>query len=291
MLRARTVRARVEAGTDVGGTWYWNRYPGCRFDSESYSYGYSFSDELLQEWDWSEHFAAQPETLRYLNRVADKFDLRRDIQFESRVAKAHYDEASDCWKVELESGATASARFLISATGPLSAPQMPVIEGRDSFAGESYHTALWPHDPDGFGGRKDIAFRGKRVGVIGTGATAVQLIQEVAETVGELFVFQRTPNWCAPLHNKPISADEQRRIKASYADIFRRCSETFGGFLHGMVRQSALEVSPEQREAFFEKLYAEPGFGIWLGNYYDTMTDRRANELLSEFIANWISSA
>ena len=288
-LREMGLCIRVyEAGTGIGGTWYWNRYPGCRFDSESYSYGYSFSDELLQEWDWSEHFAAQPETLRYLNHVADKFGLRRDIQFESRVSKAHYDDTNECWNVELESGEKASARFLISATGPLSAPQMPVIDGIDDFVGETYHTALWPRDPDGFGGRKDITFDGKRVGVIGTGATAVQLIQEVARTAGELFVYQRTPNWCAPLHNKPISPEEQRRIKESYADIFRRCNETFGGFLHGMVRESALDVSPEEREAFFEKLYAEPGFGIWLGNYFDTMTDQRANDLLSEFIANKI---
>ncbi len=288
-LRQLGLSVRVfEAGSGVGGTWYWNRYPGCRFDSESYSYGYSFSEELLQEWDWSEHFAAQPETLRYLNHVADKFDLRRDIRFDSRVATARYDETANCWHVELESGEQASARFLISATGPLSAPQMPNIDGIDSFRGESFHTALWPRDPEGYGGRKDIMFDGKRVGVIGTGATAVQLIQEVAKTAGELFGFQRTPNWCAPRHNAPISADEQRTIKASSADIFRRCNETFGGFLHGMVHESALDASPEEREAFFEKLYAEPGFGIWLGNYADTMTDPRANKLLSDFIAGKI---
>ena len=288
-LRELGLSVRVyEAGTGVGGTWYWNRYPGCRFDSESYSYGYSFSDELLDEWDWSEHFAAQPETLQYLNFVADKFDLRRDIQFESRVAKARYKESNYYWEVELEDGSTQRAKFLISATGPLSAPQMPVINGIDTFAGEAYHTALWPHDPNGFGGRKDIDFSNKRVGVIGTGATAVQLIQEVAKTAGELFVFQRTPNWCAPLHNSPITEDEQRKIKASYADIFKRCNETFGAFLHKMDSRSALEVSAEERKAFFEKLYNEPGFGIWLGNYRDTMTDTAANDLLSEFIADKI---
>jgi len=288
-LRELGLSVRVfEAGTGVGGTWYWNRYPGCRFDSESYSYGYSFSEELLQEWEWSEHFSAQPETLRYLNYVADKFDFRKDIQFNSRIAKASYDESNDSWEVKLEDGSIAGAKYLISATGPLSAPQMPAIDGVDSFKGEAYHTALWPQDPDGFGGRKDIDFSGKRIGVIGTGATAVQLIQEVAKTAGELFIFQRSPNWCAPLHNSPIGDEEQRKIKASYAEIFKRCNETFGAFMHGMVRQSALEVSTEEREAFFEKLYAEPGFGIWLGNYYDTMTDPKANVLLSEFIANKI---
>jgi cation diffusion facilitator CzcD-associated flavoprotein CzcO len=288
-LRSLGLSVRVfEAGDGVGGTWYWNRYPGCRFDSESYSYGYSFSDEILAEWEWSEHFAAQPETLRYVNFVADKFDLRRDIEFNSRVSRAIYDEAAGSWEIELEDGAKARAKFLISATGPLSAPQMPIIEGVDSFKGEAYHTGLWPRDADGFGPRKDISFSGKRVGVIGTGATGVQVIQEVAKTVGELFVFQRRPNWCAPLHNSPIEAEEMRQIKANYADIFKRCSETFGAFIHGMDPRSALEATAEEREALFETLYAEPGFGIWLGNYRDTMTDAAANELLSEFIANKI---
>ncbi len=290
-LRELGLSVRVfEAGTGVGGTWYWNRYPGCRFDSESYSYGYSFSEEVLQEWEWSEHFSAQPETLRYLNFVADKFDLREDIQFSARVSKANYDEANDCWEVTFEDGGTARARFLISATGPLSAPQMPLINGIDNFAKEAFHTALWPQDPDGFGGRKDIDFSGKRVGVIGTGATAVQLIQEVAKTVGELFVFQRTPNWCAPLHNSPINDTEQGKIKASYVEIFKRCSETFGAFVHGMDPRSAFDVSTEEREVFFEKLYAEPGFGIWLGNFRDTMTNEAANALLTEFIAKKIRS-
>ena len=288
-LREIGLSVRVfEAGTGVGGTWYWNRYPGCRFDSESYSYGYSFSEELLQEWDWKEHFSGQPENLRYLNFVADKFDLRKDIQFSARVVKAIYDETNNCWEVGFEDQSTSRAKYLISATGPLSAPQMPLIDGIDDFGGEAYHTALWPQDPDGFGGSKDIDFSGKRVGVIGTGATAVQLIQEVAKTVGELFVFQRTPNWCAPLHNSSIDAEEQKKIKASYDDIFKRCSETFGAFIHGMDARSAFDVSAEQREAFFEKLYDEPGFGIWLGNFRDTMTDKAANDLLSEFIARKI---
>ena len=188
-----------EAGGDVGGTWYWNRYPGCRFDSESYSYGYSFSKELLEEWDWTEHFSPQPETLRYLNLVADKFALRNDIQFDSRVKKASFNDSNNQWKLELDDGSTSQARFLISATGPLSAPQMPNIEGVDSYQGESFHTALWPRDPNGFGGSKDVDFKGKRVGVIGTGASGVQVIQEIAKTAKELLVFQRHPNWCAPL--------------------------------------------------------------------------------------------
>ena len=207
------MRVRVlEAGTGVGGTWYWNRYPGARFDSESYSYGYSFSQELLEEWDWSEHFAAQPETLRYLNHVADKFDLRRDIQFRSRVAAAHWQEATRRWDVTLEDGSRHRARFLITAIGPLSAPTMPRIEGVETFRGQACHTARWPHEP--------VSFEGKRVAVIGTGATGVQTIQEVAKTAGHLTVFQRTPNWCAPLHNRTIDRESSARSRPA----IRRCS-------------------------------------------------------------------
>ncbi|HBA43022.1 MAG TPA: cyclohexanone monooxygenase, partial [Alphaproteobacteria bacterium] len=209
------------------GTWYWNRYPGARFDSESYSYGYSFSEELLQEWDWTEHFSPQPETLRYLNHVADKFDLRKDIQFNSRVKSAIYDEATQRWNVTLENGDSASGRFLITAIGPLSAPTLPNIEGRDSFEGQSFHTARWPQDPNGFGG-KDVGFAGKRVGVIGTGATGVQVIQEVAKTAAHLTVFQRTPNFCAPLKNSPIDPATQKEIKASYPEIFAKCQQSGG---------------------------------------------------------------
>ena len=212
-LRELGLSVRVlEAGTGVGGTWYWNRYPGARFDSESYSYAYSFSQELLDEWDWGEHFAGQPETLRYLNHVADKFDLRRDIQFRSRVASAHYQDATRGWDVTLEDGSRFSSRFLITAIGPLSAPTMPTIPGVDTFRGQSFHTARWPHEP--------VSFEGKRVAVIGTGATGVQTIQEVAKTAGQLTVFQRTPNWCAPLLNSKIST---RRWRRSRQDT-RRCS-------------------------------------------------------------------
>src|SRR3954466_7073281 len=168
-LRVQGLRVRVfEAGTNVGGTWCWNRYPGARFDSESYSYGYSFSKELLAEWDWSEHFAGQPETLRYIQHVADKFDLRRDIQFSSRVTAAIYRDETRSWEVTLEHGKTFSTRFLITAIGPLSTPTLPRIEGRDDFKGQSFHTARWPKEP--------VDFSGKRVAVIGTGATGVQTI-------------------------------------------------------------------------------------------------------------------
>jgi cation diffusion facilitator CzcD-associated flavoprotein CzcO len=280
-LRELGLRALVlEAGTGVGGTWYWNRYPGARFDSESYSYGYSFSPELLAEWNWTEHFAPQPETLRYLNFVADKFDLRRDIRFESRVTGAHWREATRRWEVTLHDGNRFSARFLVTAIGPLSAPTMPNIPGVDSFQGQSCHTANWPHEP--------VGFEGKRVAVIGTGATGVQTIQEVAKTARQLTVFQRTPNWCAPLHNGKISAEEMDEIRAGYADIFQRCNETFSCFLHTADPRDTFEVSDEERERFWEKLYSERGFGIWVGNFKDILTDRRANGAISDFVARKI---
>jgi len=280
-LRQLGLRVRVfEAGTGVGGTWYWNRYPGARFDSESYSYQYSFSQELLEEWSWSEHFAGQPETLRYLNYVADKFDLRRDIQFRSRVTAAHFDESARAWNVVLEDGSRHRSRFLITAIGPLSAPTLPRVEGIDTFKGQSFHTSRWPHEP--------VSFVGKRVAVIGTGATGVQTIAEVAKTVGHLTVFQRRPNWCKPLHNGPIDAQTQINIKANYPEMFRRCEETYACFIHTVDPRGTFEVTPEEREAFFEKQYATPGFAMWQGNFRDMLTDREANALASAFIARKI---
>ena len=280
-LRQLGLRVRVfETGTGVGGTWYWNRYPGARFDSESYTYGYSFSAELLQEWSWAERFAPQPETERYLNYVADKFDLRRDIRFGSRVAAAHYLEKTRSWDVVLEDGRHCSTRFLITAIGVLSAPTMPQIAGVDTFEGQSCHTHYWT--------KEWINFVGKRVAVIGTGATAVQTIQEVAKTVGHLTVFQRTPNWCAPLHNDRIGEEEMAHIRANYPEIFARCGETPGCFIHAPDPRATHEVTPQEREAFWEKLYAEPGFGIWQGNFRDILVDRKANALVSDFVARKI---
>ena len=280
-LRELGLTVRVfEAGSGVGGTWYWNRYPGARFDSESWTYGYSFSQELLEEWDWEEHFAGQPETERYLNYVADKFDLRRDIQFHSRVTAARYDEDTRSWDVELENGRRYSSRFLVTAIGVLSAATMPTIPGVKTFQGQSCHTHYWPKEP--------VRFEGKRVAVIGTGATGVQTITEVAKTAGHLTVFQRTPQWCAPLHNAKITPEEMRRIRDNYTEIFARCQETYGCFIHATDPRSTFEVTPEEREAFWEKLYGEPGFGIWMGNFRDILVDRGANALISDFLARKI---
>ena len=270
----------LEAADGPGGTWYWNRYPGARFDSESYSYGYSFSKELLQEWEWSEHFAGQPETLRYLNHVVDKFDLRRHMQFGCKVAGASFDEDRSFWTVHLEDGREITGRFLLTAIGMLSAATLPRIEGVESFEGEAWHTYYWPHDP--------VELAGKRVAVIGTGATGVQVISEIADKVGDLTVFQRRPNWCAPLHNAPIDEATMAEIKDSYDEIFELCKQTPGGFIHGPDPRKFRDVPEEERFALWEQIYASPGFSVWFSNFIDVGINEEANAEYSEFIANKI---
>ena len=269
-----------EAGSDVGGTWYWNRYPGARFDSESWTYGFSFSEELLRQWDWAEHFSAQPENLRYCRFVADMFDLRRDITFDARLKSALWDDAANEWEAVFENGRRVRARYLITAIGPLSAPTMPLIAGVDDFVGDAWHTGLWPHEP--------VSFVDKRVAVIGTGASGVQAITEIAQTAGHLTVFQRTPNWCAPLRNSRIDSEAMERIRSDYDRIFARCRETWGCFIHDADPRNAVDVSAEEREALFEKLYNEPGFAFWQGNFRDALINKHANEFMTAFAAKKI---
>ena len=270
----------LETAEGPGGTWFWNRYPGARFDSESYTYGYSFSQELLDEWDWSEHFAGQPETLRYLNHVVDKFDLRRHMQFGCKVRDAAFDEDRCLWTVRLEDGRQLTCRFLLTAIGMLSAATMPRIEGVDSFEGDAWHTYYWPHEP--------VDMTGKRVAVIGTGATGVQVIAEIADKVGELTVFQRRPNWCAPLHNGRIDEQTQAEIHATYDEIFELCRQTPGGFIHAPDQRKFRDVPEEERLALWQKLYETPGFSKWMSNFIDVGIDPEANAGYSEFIANKI---
>ena len=283
LYRLREIGMKVcvfEMGTGVGGTWYWNRYPGARFDSESYSYAYSFSQELLDEWDWSEHFASQPEILRYLQHVADRFDLIKDIRFSSDVRSALYSDDTRSWQIQLQDGSIYRSRFLITGIGILSEPTLPKIEGIGSFKGDSFHTSRWPHTP--------VNLAGKKVAVIGTGASGVQAIQEACKYAGHLTVFQRRPNWCAPLHNSNIKPDEMKVIRSGYKEMFELCEQTRAGFLHTADPRGAFEVSEKERYEFWEHLYASKGFGIWQGNFKDVPTDPKANKAMSDFVADKI---
>ncbi|MCY3569248.1 MAG: NAD(P)/FAD-dependent oxidoreductase, partial [Chloroflexi bacterium] len=251
-------------------------------DSESYTYGYSFSKDLLDEWDWSEHFAGQPETLRYLNHVVDKFDLRKHMQFGCQVEEATFDEDGCFWRVRLKDGREITGRFLLTAMGMLSAATLPRIKGRDDFEGESWHTYYWPHEP--------VELAGKRVAVIGTGATGVQVISEIADKVGELTVFQRRPNWCAPLHNDRIDEESLADIKSSYDEIFEICRRNAGGFLHSPDPRKFRDVPREERLELWEKIYAARGFSVWMSNFIDTGINPEANAEYSAFIADKIRS-
>jgi cation diffusion facilitator CzcD-associated flavoprotein CzcO len=270
----------LEGSPDLGGTWYRNRYPGARFDSESYTYGYSFSRELLDEWHWKERFSGQPENLRYLNHVTDRFDLRKYMQFNAKVLAMQFDEAELIWRLQIDDGRELTCRFVILTIGLLSTPTLPRLEGVDSFKGRSFHTFYWPHEP--------VEMKGKKVAIIGTGATAIQIIGEIADKVGELTVFQRRPNWAAPLNNGPISNEEMADIRSRYDDIFAACARSPGGFEHEPDRRGFYEVTREERLALWDKLYGEPGFGIWLSNFREIFTDEAANAEFSAYIADRI---
>lgn len=280
-LREAGFKTRVlEAAADVGGTWHRNRYPGARFDSESYTYQYSFSRELIDEWNWSEHFAAQPEIERYLQFVASKFDLRRDIRFGARVESVVLDEAAQTWQVATTDGQRLCARFVVAATGFLSAPKYPNVPGIEDFAGIATHTARWP--------REGIDLRGKRVGVVGSGATAVQLIQTIAPEVGHLSVFQRTPNWCTALRNRPIDAETQQALKRDADAIFAQCNATYAGFIHQFDARDGSTLTKAERLQYYETLHAQGGFALWLANYMDVFTNREIAQEVSEFLAGKI---
>ena len=271
-----SVRA-FEAGGDVGGTWYWNRYPGARCDVESIEYSYSFCEALQQEWEWSERYAGQPEILRYANHVAERFDLKRDITFNTRVTRAVFDEDADRWRIGTDTGAHITARFLIMATGCLSSANTPEFPGRDSFRGETYHTGRWPHE--------EVSFAGKRVGVVGTGSSAIQAIPVIAEQAGTLTVFQRTPNYSIPARNAPLDAEFARGIKAEYADFRARNYRMQAGFGSKVPQNNApaLEDDAQARDANYEARWQRGGFGF-LGAYNDLLVNKQANETAAEFV-------
>jgi cyclohexanone monooxygenase len=275
------VSARVfEAGDDVGGTWYWNRYPGARCDSEAYVYCFSFDEDLLQEWQWSGKYPEQPEILRYLQHVADRFDLRRDIEFNTRVTAAHFNEADNRWEVETDQGDHLTAQFLITGIGCLSAGQVPDIAGIDSFEGDSYHTGSWPHD--------GVDLTGKRVGVIGTGSSGVQSIPVIAEQAAELTVFQRTPQFMIPARHHTVDADYLNDVKANYDEVWAKTRTSVGGFPFDAVQRSALEATDEERQEAYEAGWAEGGFKFLGSTFSDVATDRRANDTAAEFIRSKI---
>jgi cyclohexanone monooxygenase len=280
-LRGLGMRAVVfEAGGGVGGTWYWNRYPGARCDVESVQYSYQFSTELQQEWDWSEKYATQAEILRYAEHVADRFDLRRDIRFHTRVSAASFDETARLWRIETEDGQRASAPFCVMATGCLSTTNHPRFEGFDDFRGRVLHTGTWPHEP--------VSFRGSRVGIIGTGSSAIQSIPVIAEEADHLYVFQRTPNYSVPARNAPLDVVERADIKASYPVLRETAAHMFSGIVFRYNPDSALAVSDDERRQEYERRWAHGGVSF-MGAFADLLFDRRANETAAAFVRSKIS--
>src|SRR6266699_4625065 len=279
LLRKQGLSVRVyEQGGGVGGTWYWNRYPGARCDSESVYYMFTdhMSEEILGEWDWSERYAAQPEILRYLEFVTDKMDLRRDIQFNARVISADYDAERNRWDVRLADGGGASARFLVTAVGCLSSTNTPKFPGLETFAGESYHTGAWPHE--------GVDFTGQRVAVIGTGATAVQAVPEIAKQAAHVWVFQRTPNYDIPGRNRPLAAEYAADVKTAYRDLWQKARESGFGLPYQVIERSAVDYPPEDKQRIFEAAWAKGGFYMGLETFSDFLVNKESNDTVSEFV-------
>jgi len=281
-LRLQGMRVRVfEAGDGVGGTWFWNCYPGARCDVESMQYSYSFSEEIQQAWVWSERYPRQEEILKYINHVADHLNLRTDIQFNTRVIGGQFQPNSTTWSVQTSDGQSHTARFLITATGCLSASRVPDMPGLDGFKGEWFHTGQWP--------KTAVDFKGKRVGVIGTGSSGIQLIPMIAKEAKELVVFQRTPNFSIPAWNRPLSIEEQDAWKASYAEHRQRARNTRSGILYDYSTRATTEVSKQDRDAEYERRWAKGGANFTHA-FTDIFTNRESNELAAEFVRNKIRS-
>ena len=268
-----------EAGAGVGGTWYWNRYPGARCDSESHSYCYSFSDELMREWEWSERYPGPPEILRYLNFVADRFDLKRDIRFNTRVTSAHYDAPENCWLVTTDTGEQFTTQFLITAVGCLSTANIPNIPGLNTFQGRWHHTGQWPHE--------GVDFSGKRVGQVGTGSTGIQAAPVIAETAAHLTVFQRTANYSVPARNGPLSGEFQQYVKNNTAEIRRIMHSTPNGHPFTISDRLALETSPAERLAIYEAAWEKGGLQF-RGTFRDLLMDKAANDTAATFLCDKI---
>ena len=281
-LRGQGMTARVyEQGSGVGGTWYWNRYPGARCDVESMQYSYSFSDELQQEWDWSERYAPQPEILKYANHVADRFDLRRDIQFDTRVERAEFDEDTNLWSVTVSDGKTVTAKYVVLATGCLSNARKPDINGLDRFKGKVYHTGNWPHEP--------VDFTGLRVGVIGTGSSSIQSVPVIAEQARHLTVFQRTANFSIPARNARLTEEERQAFRARYPEIRRFArEEARNGIYTELPDRGALDDGDNERRAKYESRWQRGGL-IFLSVYNNLALDQAANDTAANFVREKIT--
>ena len=282
-LRALGLTAVVfEAGTDVGGTWYWNRYPGARVDVESLSYSFSFDPEMEQHFEWQERYPTQPEILKYAQHVADRFDLRRDIVFRTRVTAAHYDAEGKVWTVRTEHEDAVRASYFVMATGCLSASKLPEIPGLDTFKGETYHTAHWPHE--------GVDFTGKRVGIIGTGSSGVQSIPVIAARADDLTVFQRTPAYCLPARNRTLTVDEIAGMKAKYREWRQAQKESGFGVPVTPATRSALEVSDEERDAFFDQAWESGSLVNLIAGFTDLATNQEANDTARDWVHRKIKS-
>jgi cation diffusion facilitator CzcD-associated flavoprotein CzcO len=271
------LKVRVyEEGEIVGGTWYWNRYPGARCDSDSYTYCFTWDKQLLQEWEWSERYPEQPEILHYLEHVAKRHDLKRDIRFNTRVTGGDFDETANLWRVRTGKGEEVAARYLIAAVGTLSCTNMPPFKGLERFKGRWYHTSRFPHS--------GVDFTAKRVAVVGTGATAVQAVPEIAQQAKQLTVFQRTANYCVPARNGKVDPEVVKARKADYDGIIKRLRESMFGLEHYFIPKPVLEATPEEREREFDKRWDAGGFAFWLANYQDMFFSQEANDLCADYI-------
>jgi len=270
-----TVRS-FDAAEDVGGVWTWNRYPGARTDSLHMTYCYSFDDALLKEWSYSEVNPAQPEVLSYLNHVADRFDLRRHYTFSTKVVSAVFNEATGRWDITTDGGETVSATYFVTGLGLVSAPLMPTAPGVETFGGELYHTAQWPHH--------DVDFAGKRVAVIGTGSSGVQITTRIAKEVGSLTVFQRTANWIAPTPNRPVSEEEIEQIRSDYDGVWSRVRQHPAGWPWETTGRNAVDVTPEEREQIFEQRWQDGGFALLYNAFDDLGTNKESNDFVVEFM-------
>lgn len=276
-LREKGLKVRgIEAGSEVGGTWYWNRYPGARVDSQAYIYQYWFSEAINKEWNWSERFPAQPETEAYLNFVADRCDLRKDFQFNTRVTSAIFDEATERWRIKTDAGETLETKYFISCAGMLSAPLTSTFPGQETFKGPIFHTARWPKEP--------IELAGKRVGVVGTGATGIQVIQTIASQVGHLKVFLRTPQYIIPMRNPKYGDDDRAAHKAGFEEMRQRVQRTFAGFDYDFHARSFHDMTKEERRKLMEEIWADGSLSFWLTTFVEMFFEEKVNDEVSEFV-------